>query len=82
MAIESPRYQTVHKDNKFEIREYEEYILAEEEGKKYIIAFTMPPKYTRETLPDPVRKTTLWSNLLKISKLLIEYLINIGGKQK
>ena len=31
MAIESPRYQTIHKDNKFEIREYEEYILAEVE---------------------------------------------------
>ena len=29
MAIESPKYQTVHKDKKFEIREYEEYILAE-----------------------------------------------------
>jgi hypothetical protein len=29
MAVESPRYQTVHKDNKFEIRKYDEYILAE-----------------------------------------------------
>jgi hypothetical protein len=31
MAIESPKYQTVRKDRKFEIREYEEYILAEVE---------------------------------------------------
>jgi hypothetical protein len=31
MAIESPKYQTVYKDRKFEIREYEEYILAEVE---------------------------------------------------
>jgi hypothetical protein len=31
MAIESPRYQTVYKDKKFEIREYEGYILAEVE---------------------------------------------------
>lgn len=31
MAVESPEYQTVHKDKKFEIREYEEHILAEVE---------------------------------------------------
>jgi hypothetical protein len=31
MAIESPRYQIVYKDKKFEIREYEEYIVAEVE---------------------------------------------------
>ncbi len=31
MAIESPRYQTVHKDKKFEIREYEDYVVAEVE---------------------------------------------------
>jgi hypothetical protein len=31
MAIESPRYKIARKDNKFEIREYEEYILAEVE---------------------------------------------------
>ncbi len=31
MAIESPRYQTVYKDKKFEIRDYEEYVLAEVE---------------------------------------------------
>jgi len=31
MAIESPRYRTVHRDKKFEIREYEEYIVAEVE---------------------------------------------------
>jgi DNA gyrase inhibitor GyrI len=31
MAIESPRYQTVHEDKKFEIREYEDYVVAEVE---------------------------------------------------
>lgn len=31
MAIESPKYQTIYKDKKSEIREYEEYILAEVE---------------------------------------------------
>jgi hypothetical protein len=31
MAIESPRYRVVQKDNKFEIREYDGYILAEVE---------------------------------------------------
>ena len=31
MAIESPRYKTVQKDNKFEIREYDDYIVAEVE---------------------------------------------------
>lgn len=31
MAIESPRYRVVQKDNKFEIREYDDYILAEVE---------------------------------------------------
>jgi DNA gyrase inhibitor GyrI len=31
MSIESPRYQTINKDNKFEIREYEDYIVAEVE---------------------------------------------------
>jgi hypothetical protein len=31
VAIESPRYQTIYKDKKFELREYEEYILAEVE---------------------------------------------------
>lgn len=31
MTIESPRYQTVFKDKKFEIREYEDYIVAEVE---------------------------------------------------
>jgi hypothetical protein len=115
MAIESPRYQTINKDNKFEIREYQDYIVAEvevdgdfssslqkgfrilanyifggntskahinmtvpvtqqaaggekiemtapvtsfpvQEGKKYIIAFTMPSKYTLEKLPEPANK--------------------------
>jgi hypothetical protein len=32
MAIESPRYRVLHKDKKYEIREYDEYILAEVEA--------------------------------------------------
>jgi SOUL heme-binding protein len=31
MAIESPKYKIIHKDNRFEIREYEDYIVAEVE---------------------------------------------------
>ena len=31
MSIESPRYQTIKRDKKFEIRKYEEYIVAEVE---------------------------------------------------
>jgi hypothetical protein len=116
LAIESPRYGVVQKDRKFEIREYDDYVLAEveidgdfatalqkgfrvladyifggnsskahinmtvpvtqqpagsekiemtapvtsspiEEGKKYMIAFNMPSKYTLESLPDPANKT-------------------------
>ena len=122
MAIESPKYRTLHKDRKFEIREYEEYIVAEaeidgefgsalqkgfrvladyvfggnkskvridmtvpvteqpvsgekvdmtvpvtsspiEEGKKYRIAFTMPSKYTLESLPEPDNKTISFRKL-------------------
>jgi len=29
MSIESPRYTIIQRDNKFEIRDYEEYIVAE-----------------------------------------------------
>src|SRR4030042_2787698 len=31
MAIEAPEYETVYEDRKFEIREYEDYVLAEVE---------------------------------------------------
>lgn len=31
MAIENPRYQVISRDNKFEIREYEDYLVAEVE---------------------------------------------------
>jgi hypothetical protein len=124
MAIESPKYQTVHKDRKFEIREYEEYIVAEveidgdfgsalqkgfriladyifggntsrarinmtvpvteqavssekidmtapvtsspiEEGRKYRIAFTMPSKYTLDSLPEPANKMILFRKVSK-----------------
>jgi len=139
MAIESPRYQTVHKDNKFEIREYEEYILAEveidgdfssalqkgfrvladyifggntskahikmtvpvtqqaagsekiemtapvtsspvEEGKKYIIAFTMPSKYTLETLPDPANKTISFRKVAKHRVATLRFSGNLNSK--
>jgi hypothetical protein len=36
-----------------------------EEGKKYIIAFTMPSKYTMETLPDPANKTISFRKVAK-----------------
>ena len=139
MAIESPRYQTVHKDNKFEIREYDGYILAEveidgdfssalqkgfrvladyifggntskahikmtvpvtqqaagsekiemtapvtsspvEEGKKYIIAFTMPSKYTPETLPDPVNKTISFRKVAKHRVASLRFSGNLNSK--
>jgi hypothetical protein len=139
MAIESPRYQTVHKDNKFEIREYEEYILAEveidgdfssalqkgfrvladyifggntskahikmtvpvtqqavgsekiemtapvtsspvEEGKKYIIAFTMPSKYTLETLPDSANKTISFREVAKHRVAALRFSGNLNSK--
>jgi hypothetical protein len=134
-----PRYQTVHKDSKFEIREYEEYILAEveidgdfssalekgfrvladfifggntsealikmtvpvtqqaaisekiemtapvtsstvEEGKKYIIAFTMPSKYTLETLPDPANKTISFRKVAKHRVAALRFSGNLNGK--
>jgi hypothetical protein len=139
MAIESPRYQTVHKDNRFEIREYEEYLLAEveidgdfssalqkgfrvladyifggntskahikmtvpvtqqaagsekiemtapvtsspvEEGKKYIIAFTMPSKYTLETLPDPANKTISFRRVAKHKVAALRFSGNLNSK--
>ena len=138
MAIESPRYQTVLKDNKFEIREYEDYILAEveidgdfssalqkgfrvladyifggntskahikmtvpvtqqdagsekiemtspvtsysvEEGKKYIIAFTMPSKYTLETLPDPANKTISFRKVAKHRVAVLRFSGNLNS---
>ena len=139
MAIESPRYRVVQKDNKFEIREYDGYILAEveidgdfssalqkgfrvladyifggntskahiamtvpvtqqpagsekiemtapvtsspvEEGKKYIIAFTMPSKYTLETLPDPANKTISFRKVAKHKVAALRFWGNLNGK--
>jgi hypothetical protein len=116
MAIETPRFNIVQKEGKFEIREYEEYINASVEvesnysgaltegfriladyifgnnraktsidmttpvteqavkskkiemttpvtsarvrgSERYLISFTMPAKYTLETLPEPTNKT-------------------------
>ena len=139
MAIESPRYETVRKDNKFEIRDYEEYILAEveidgdfgsalqkgfrvladyifggntsrarinmtvpvteqavvsekiemtspvtsspvEEGKKYIIAFTMPSKYTLESLPEPENKRISFRKVSKQKVAALRFSGNLSSK--
>ena len=139
MVIESPRYGVVQKDNKFEILEYEGYILAEveidgdfssalqkgfrvladyifggntskahikmtvpvtqqaagsekiemtapvtsspvEEGKKYIIAFTMPSKYTLETLPDPANKTISFRKVAKHRVAALRFSGNLNSK--
>ena len=139
MAIESPRYETVRKENKFEIREYEDYILAEveidgdfssalqkgfrvladyifggntskarismtvpvteqavasekiemtapvtsspiEEGKKYLIAFTMPSKYTLESLPEPANKTISFRRVAKHKVALLRFSGNLNSK--
>ena len=116
MTIETPKFEVLQKDGKFEIRKYQEYINASVEieadfndalgkgfgiladyifgniraktnikmtapateqvlrsqkiemtapvtsakvgeDKKYLISFTMPSKYTLETLPEPVNQT-------------------------
>lgn len=116
MSIETPKFNVVQKDDKFEIREYQEYINASveiesdyksainegfrvladyifgnnkaksrinmtvpvteqvntskkiemtapvtsaklRERNKYLISFTMPAKYTLESLPEPTNKT-------------------------
>jgi DNA gyrase inhibitor GyrI len=139
MAIESPRYRVLYKDKKYEIREYDEYILAEveadgdfsstlqkgfrvlanyifggniskahikmtvpvtqqaagtekiemtapvtsssvEEGKKYTIAFTMPSKYTLETLPDPVNKTISFRKVAKHRVAALRFSGNLDSK--
>ena len=139
MAIESPKYQTVYKDKKFEIREYEEYILAEvetegdfgsasqrgfrvladyifggntskaridmtvpvteqnvssekidmtapvtsssiEEDRKYRIGFTMPSKYTLETLPEPVNKTISFRKVSKHKTAALRFSGNLNSK--
>jgi hypothetical protein len=139
MAIESPKYIVVQKDNKFEIREYNDYILAEveiggdfssglqkgfrmladyifggntskariamtipvtqqsagsekiemtapvtsspvEEGKKYIIGFTMPSKYTLETLPDPENKSISFRKVAKHKVAALRFSGNLNSK--
>ena len=139
MAIESPRYQTVHKDKKFEIREYDDYIIAEveidgdfgsalqkgfrvlagyifggntskarinmtvpvseqavasekiemtapvtaspiEENKKYRIAFTMPSKYTLESLPEPENKVISFRKVAKHKVIALRFSGNLNSK--
>lgn len=139
MAIESPRYQIINKDNKFEIREYDEYIVAQveldgdfssalqkgfrilanyifggntsksnidmtipvtqqvtsgekiemtapvtssniEEDKKYIIAFTMPSKYTLENLPEPSNKSIFFRKVTKHKVAALRFSGNLNSK--
>jgi hypothetical protein len=139
MAIESPRYKVVQKDNKFEIREYDDYILAEveidgdfntalqkgfrvlagyifggniskahinmtvpviqqpavsekiemtapvtsssvAEGKKYIIAFTMPSKYTLESLPEPENKAITFRKIARHRVAALKFSGNLNSK--
>jgi len=139
MAIEFPRYRVVRKDNKYETREYDDYILAEveidgdfssalqkgfrvladyifggntskahiamtvpvtqqtagsekiemtslvtssptEEGKKYKIAFTMPSKYTLESLPRPSNKTISFGRVAKHKVAALRFSGNLNSK--
>jgi len=139
MAIESPRYKVVHKDNRFEIRDYNDYIVAEvrvdgdftsalqkgfrvladyifggntskarinmtvpvtekaassekiemtapvisspvEEGKEYVIAFTMPSKYSLETLPQPANKTISFRKVARNKVAALRFSGNLNGK--
>jgi hypothetical protein len=139
MAIESPKYQTVYRHKKFEIREYDEYIVAEveidgefgsalqkgfrvladyifggntsrdridmtvpvteksvsgeridmtapvtsypmERGKKHRIAFTMPSKYTLESLPEPLNKTISFRKVSKHRVAALRFSGNLNGK--
>ncbi len=139
MAIESPRYKVVRKDNRFEIRDYDDYIVAEvrvdgdftsslqkgfrvladyifggntskarinmttpvtekaassekiemtapvisspaEEGKEYVIAFTMPSKYTLESLPQPANKTISFRKLARNKVATLRFSGNLNGK--
>jgi hypothetical protein len=139
MAIESPRYIVLHKDKKYEIRVYEEFIVAEvevdgdfssalqkgfrilanyifggntskahinmtvpvtqqytggekiemtapvtsspvQEGKKYIIAFTMPSKYTLENLPEPANKTISFRKVAVHKVVALKFSDNLNSK--
>ena len=139
MAIESPRYKVVRKDNRFEIRDYDDYIVAEvrvdgdftsalqkgfrvladyifggntskarinmtapvtekaassekiemtapvisspvEEGKEYVIAFTMPSKYTLETLPHPLNKSVSFREVTQRRVAVLRFSGNLDSK--
>ncbi len=139
MSIESPRYQTINKDKKFEIREYEEYIVAEvevdgdfssalqkgfriladyifggntsrthinmavpvtqratvgekidmtapvmsspvQEGKKYIIAFTMPSKYVMENLPEPANSSISFRKIANSKIAVVKFSGSLNSK--
>ena len=40
------------------------------EGNKYLVSFTMPSKYTLESLPEPMNKTILLQKLPPIKQPL------------
>jgi hypothetical protein len=139
MAIESAKYQTVHRDKKFEIRDYEQHVLAEveidgefgsalqkgfrvlaeyifganasrdridmtvpvteqavsseriemtapvtssavEEGNKYRISFTMPSKYSLESLPEPANRTISFRKVGKRRVAALRFSGNLNSK--
>jgi hypothetical protein len=139
LAIESPGYDVVRKDNQYEIREYEDYIVAEveidgdfdsalqrgfrvlagyifgrnitkshinmtvpvtqqiagsekiemtapvtsspiEEGKKYIIAFTMPSKYTLESLPESENRNIFFRKVTRHKAAALKFSDNLNSK--
>ena len=139
MALESPRYKVVRKNNRFEIRDYDDYIVAEvrvdgdftsalqkgfrvladyifggntskarikmtvpvtekatssekiemtapvisspvEEGKQYVVAFTMPSKYTLGSLPQPANKTISFRNVARNKVAALRFSGNLNGK--
>ena len=51
-----------------------------EEGKKYIIAFIMPSKYTLETLPDPANKTISFRKVAKHKVAALRFSGNLNSK--
>jgi len=51
-----------------------------EEGKKYIIAFTMPSKYTLESLPEPVNRTISFRKVGKQKVAALRFSGNLNSK--
>ena len=51
-----------------------------EEGKEYVIAFTMPSKYTLETLPQPANKTISFRKVTRNKVAALRFSGNLNGK--